>query len=157
MPPTPDLRDVDRAARTAWSATVAQAVSWMPLEWRPALAWCDGTHERVPGTASNPTLLPTLGQREWRDRWPPDAQDDPSLPALALLFTKHLARFRLAAVHEAPALKREFQSRLLATLRQHPMEPVAAFAWLAIAALDLERLRGEIERRIAFPAARIAA
>jgi hypothetical protein len=157
MPPTPDLSDVDQAARTAWSATVAQAVSWMPPEWRPALSWCDGTQEPMADTASNPTLLPTLGHREWRDRWPADAHDDPSLAALALLFTRHLARFRLAAVHEAPALKREFQARLLATLRQHPMQPVAAFSWLAIAALDLERLRGEIERRIAFPAARLAA
>ena len=40
---------------------------------------------------------------------------------------------------------------------RHPVQAAAAFAWLALAALDLERLRGEIERRIAFPAARIAA
>lgn len=156
LPPTPDLPDVDRAARTAWTAAVAQAVSWMPPDWLPALAWCDCARAPATGAGRNPTLLPTLGHPEWRRRWPSGAHGDPSLTALALLFTKHLARFRMAAVHEAPALKREFQTRLLATMRQHPMEPVAAFAWLAIGALDLERLRGELERRIAFPEARIA-
>ena len=83
--------------------------------------------------------------------------DDPALAELVRLVSDHLARFRIAAPHEAGSLRRAFEARLLALFRRHPVEAAAAFAWLALAALDLERLRGEIERRIAFPEARIAA
>jgi hypothetical protein len=150
LPPQPDLPDVDRAARKAWSLTVAEAAAWMPPEWGPALAWCDSA------TAPHPTLLPSLGHPAWRSRWP-DGGGDPGLEDLARLVAGHLARFRIAAAHEATALRRGFEQSLLAFFRRRPVEPSAAFAWLALAALDLERLRGEIERRLAFPEARIAA
>jgi hypothetical protein len=150
LPPQPDLPDVDRAARKAWSRTVAEAASWMPPEWGPALSWCDSA------TAPHPTLLPSLGHPAWRRHWP-DGGGDPGLEALARLVAGHLAHFRIALPHEANALRRDFEARLLAFFRRRPVEPSAAFAWLALAALDLERLRGEIERRLAFPEARIAA
>ena len=156
LPPQPDLPAVDLAARTAWSRTVAEAASWMPPEWGPALAWCDGAADPAPRNAPNPTLLPSLAHPEWRRRWP-DGDDDPGLEEVAKLVAGHLARFRIALPHEAQALRRGFEERLLALFRRRPVQPAAAFAWLALAALDLERLRGEIERRIAFPAARIAA
>jgi hypothetical protein len=150
LPPQPEIADVDRAARTAWSRAVAEAASWMPVEWGPALAWCDSA------AAPHPTLLPSLGHPGWRRRWPAGARE-PGLGELARLVAGHLARFRIAAPHEANALRRGFEERLLAFFRRHPVQACAAFAWLALAALDLERLRGEIERRLAFPAARIAA
>ena len=156
LPPQADLPAVDLAARTAWSRTVAEIASWMPPEWGPALAWCDGTAGPAPRGAPNPTLLPSLGSPDWRKRWP-EGEDDPGLMELAQLVAGHLARFRIALPHEAHALRRGFEERLLALFRRHPVQAAAAFAWLALAALDLERLRGEIERRIAFPAARIAA
>ena len=152
LPPQPDLGDVDRAARAAWTRTVIEAASWMPAEWGPALAWCDSAAQ----TAPHPTLLPSLGHPAWRRRWP-DGADDAGLAGLAKLFAGHLARFRVAMPHEAQAMRLAFGDRLLAHFRRSPVQPSAAFAWLAIAALDLERLRGEIERRIAFPEARIAA
>lgn len=154
LPPQADLNDVDRAARIAWSRTVAEATAWMPAEWRAALHWCDSVAATAPG--SNPTLLPSLAHPGWRRRWPAGS-DEPGLEELAKLFADHLARFRIALPHEASALRRGFEARLLALMRRHPVQAAAAFAWLALAALDLERLRGEIERRIAFPAARIAA
>lgn len=154
LPPQSELPDVDRAARSAWSRTVAEATTWMPAEWRAALDWCDSAAGKAP--SSNPTLLPSLAHPGWRKRWPAGA-DAAGLAELATLFSDHLARFRIALPHEAHALRRGFEARLLALLRRRPVQAAAAFAWLALAALDLERLRGEIERRIAFPAARIAA
>ncbi len=150
LAPQPALPDVDRAARTAWARAVAEATAWMPAEWGPAIAWCNAKG------APHPTLLPSLGHAGWRGRWPA-GEGDPGLEELVALVAGHLARFRIALPHEANALRRDFESRLLALFRRHPVEPSAAFAWLAIAALDLERLRGEIERRLAFPEARIAA
>jgi hypothetical protein len=156
LPPQADLPAVDLAARTAWSRTVAEAASWMPPEWGPGFAWCDVAAVPAPREEPNPTLLPSLASPEWRRRWP-DGGDDPGLEELAKLVADHLARFRIALPHEANALRRRFEERLLALLRRRPVQAAAAFAWLSLAALDLERLRGEIERRIAFPAARIAA
>lgn len=156
LPPQPDLPDADRAARTAWSRTVTEAASWMPTEWDPALAWCHAPENAAPRALANPTLLPSLANPEWRKRWPAGS-DDPGLEELVKHFADHLARFRIALPHEANALRRGFEARLLAHFRRNPVQAAAAFAWLAIAALDLERLRGEIERRLAFPAARIAA
>jgi hypothetical protein len=153
LPPEPDLVAVDGAARDAWSRTVAQAAAWMPGEWRPAIAWCDSASAHAGSPRAHPTLLPSLGHPEWRRRLPPACDHEEDLVALAHLFTLHLARFRRAAPHEALALRRDFESRLLAVMRRHPMQPVAAFAWLGLSALDLERLRGELERRVAFPAA----
>lgn len=155
LPPEADLAAVDHAARVAWSRTVAEATAWMPPEWSRATAWCDEGHPED-STAAHPTLLPTLGKPEWRRRWP-EGEGNAALDALARLFAGHLARFRRAEVHEATALRRAFEADLVATFRRHPVQAAAAFAWLAIAALDLERLRGEIERRLAFPEARIAA
>jgi hypothetical protein len=150
LPPLPGLPDVDLAARRAWSRTVAEAASWMPPEWGPALAWCDSVD------APHPTLLPSLSHTGWRRRWPVRA-DDPALGELVRLVADHLAHFRIALPHEAGTLRRAFEGRLLAFFRRRPVEAASAFAWLALAALDLERLRGEIERRLAFPEARIAA
>jgi len=154
LPPQSDLPDVDRAARIAWSRTLAEAATWMPAHWRAALDWCDPGATATPGP--NPTLLPSLAHPAWRKRWPAGS-DTAGLEELSRLFGDHLARFRMARPHEANALRRGFEARLLALMRRRPVQAAAAFAWLAIAALDLERLRGEIERRIAFPAARIAA
>ena len=128
---------------------VAEVIRWMPEAWGPALAWCDSA------AAPHPTLLPSLGHPAWRERWPAGT-DEPGLEELASLVSGHLARFRIALPHEANALRRGFESRLLAAFRRRPVEASAVFAWLALAALDLERLRGEIERRLAFPEARIA-
>jgi hypothetical protein len=155
LPPDPGLPDVDKAARTAWTRTVNEAASWMPPEWAAALAWCDSAKASPDGEAPNPTLLPSLAHPAWRRRWP--GGSDAGLEELARRVGGHLARFRIAAPHEANALRRGFEERLLAIFRRRPVQAAAAFAWLAIAALDLERLRGEIERRLAFPEARIAA
>ncbi len=157
LPGAPDLAAVDRAARAAWSLAVREAAAWMPPRWRAAIAWCDAPAAAAAGARPHPTLLPSLGHEEWRRRWPAQSRGDPDLVALSHLFVLHLARFRHAAPHEAVSLRRHFEEKLLAVMRRRPMRPVAAFAWLALTALDLERARGEIERRLAFPAARIAA
>jgi hypothetical protein len=60
-------------------------------------------------------------------------------------------------VHEAVPLRRDLEARFVACFRRHPLEPAAAFAWLGLCALDLERLRGELARRLAFPRARLVA
>ena len=48
-------------------------------------------------------------------------------------------------------------ARLVRLFRRSALDPAAAFIYLAVACLDLERLRGELLRRAIFPTLRIAA
>jgi hypothetical protein len=48
-------------------------------------------------------------------------------------------------------------TRLVRLFRRSALDPAAAFIYLAVACLDLERLRGELLRRAIFPTFRMAA
>jgi hypothetical protein len=137
-----DLHAVDAAIREGWRRAAGEALEWMPAEFAPALAWL--------GT---PTVLAWYA--EWEHHLPPAAPGGAALAGLMRDVDRHLARFRTAAVHEATPLRRGLEARFVACFRRHPLEPAAAFAWLGIRALDLERLRGELARRVAFPRARL--
>ena len=47
--------------------------------------------------------------------------------------------------------KRQLQARLILLLRRTLAEPATAFIYLALSALEFERVRGELLRRAAFP------
>jgi hypothetical protein len=95
----------------------------------------------------------TVWRSEWARRWPEVGSDDAAaLEALAQLFERHLPRFVELAAEEAWALRRDLERAVAARFRRHAETPVAAFAWVALVALDLERLRGELVVRAAFSA-----
>ncbi len=57
----------------------------------------------------------------------------------------------------ATAMRGALAARLALLFRRATLDPAAAFIFLALSALDLERLRGELLRRAIFPTARLAA
>jgi hypothetical protein len=73
------------------------------------------------------------------------------------LLEDHRRAFAAPHTVDGWALRRELQARLVLLLRRHAVEPVEAFAYLALCAVELERLRGEITRRAAFPQRELAA
>lgn len=90
-------------------------------------------------------------EHEWRARWP--ALDDEAragLERLTALVRAHLGRFATLTAEDAPAARERLGADIAALLRRFPAQPVALFAYLALVALDLERLRGEILVRAAF-------
>jgi hypothetical protein len=88
---------------------------------------------------------------EWRRRWPDRTGEDAlALEELVRLFTRHLPRFSELGPEEATALRRDLQTQVEVRFRRHALTPVAAFAYLALVALDLERLRGQLVVRAAF-------
>lgn len=105
----------------------------------------------------DPARLNILWHARWRALWPQGARDAGPLEVLSHVFARHFIRFREAQPHEAPQLRRQLETQLIATFRRHPFDAAAVFAWLGVSALDLERARGELARRIAFPDAMIAA
>jgi hypothetical protein len=193
-----DLHALDRAARDAWAATIAEAAAWMPGGFASALVWCRvlallpalvhlARHDDAPAWMASDSELSSLAsapherrrtlllatdfapiahawhapaqfipawRAEWRRRLPPRAFDDTALSDLAKLISRHFERLATAALHESAPLRADFEADLVKRFRRHTLEPVAVFAWLGLAALDIRRLRGELARRVAFPAVR---
>jgi len=95
---------------------------------------------------------------EWVRRLPRQRlADAPLLERLATMLEQHLAAFASAAAGDGWPLRRTLQARLTTLFRRAMLDPAAAFAFLALFALDIERLRGELVWRAAFPRSLLAA
>lgn len=96
-------------------------------------------------------------QAEWQRRLPRplgDAVDPLSQVLRALL--DHRSAFADAATGQGWLLRASLRARLTLLLRRAALEPAAAFIHLALCALDLERLRAELLRRVLFPRRMVA-
>jgi hypothetical protein len=88
---------------------------------------------------------------EWRDRWPDrDSDDAAALEELASLVLGHLPRFLEGGPEEAWTARRSLETQIAARFRRHAFTPVAAFAYAALVALDIEKLRAQLVTRAAF-------
>lgn len=97
----------------------------------------------------------------WRDEWSrrlpePLGDADDSLRQLLAAWQRHAAAFAAAPPGPGGLLRRDLQARLALLLRSATLQPAAAFIHLALCALELERLRGELLRRRLFPHAKVA-
>jgi len=97
-----------------------------------------------------PARLASAWSLEFKRRLP--AHDAASLAPLARLIEQYFAHVLQVGAPEAPRLRQRFEMRLLGHFRRHSTEAAAAFAWLGLTALDLDRLRGELVLRLALPA-----
>ena len=83
-------------------------------------------------------------EAEWRRLWPPlDDEQRSALGGLAELVRAHLLRFPSVPVDEATGARQALGTRLATAVRRSACQPAALFAYLALFAVDLERLRGE--------------
>ena len=174
------LHELDLALRKQWRERVDEVAGWMPAEWQAAVRWCaqlvdlpfirylaDGGipyewMQRDACLASlrawpGPQAVASHWYRQWRRRMPRLSEDD---AAHFLLFVRsvesHLGAFSSAAAGAGWRQRQMLEQQLYALFRRSTLEPLAAFAFLALGWLDLERLRGEIATRIAFPARSLA-
>jgi hypothetical protein len=101
---------------------------------------------------ARPTLHPALAawERHWRTLWP-DASDDErtNLDALAAIIRQHALAFPQTPPGDAADGRALLAARVSSLMRRAAAQPAALFAWLALFALDLERLRGEFATRAA--------
>lgn len=127
------------ALRTGPLAAVVRAIEARSTE--------DAPRHQAPTEA----VARTAWLDEWRRRWPDrTGEDAQALAALVRLIARHLPRFAELGTEEAWALRKDLETRFAVHFRRHALTPVAAFAYLALVALDLERLRGQLVVRIAF-------
>jgi hypothetical protein len=88
--------------------------------------------------------------QEWRRHWPPCNRDFLAhMDGLAALIRAHASAFPQSGEAAWP-LRRELRERLRLGFHRLPLQPAAAFSYLALLALDLERLRGALMERALF-------
>jgi hypothetical protein len=111
----------------------------------------------LPGSKREPTLAGRWYAR-WRPLWPQSARECRPLTALVNTVKAHVARLDLAGPQDTSvAYRRALAQAVSRMFRRHGATPIAVFCHLALVALDLERLRGGLVRRVLFAAAREAA
>jgi len=104
-----------------------------------------------------PDTLARAWQDEWERRLPQPLGDaDDSLRQVVHTLRMHGAALGAAAPGPATLLWRALQARLSLLMRRAALEPAAAFIHLALSALELQRLRGELLGRALFPKAKVA-
>ena len=104
-----------------------------------------------------PALLGQAWLAEWQRRAPAQRGDDAAgWRALTATLQGHTRRFAAAPAGTGDALRQDLRQRLRLLLRRTPLQPALAFIHLALCALDLERLRGELLRRALFTPAKAA-
>lgn len=93
----------------------------------------------------------------WRTLWPDSRSAKPGLERLSGL----LSRQTDALCHEPAVamdvLRAAWTQELVMVFRSYSGQPAASFAHLALTAIDMERLRGDLVRRKLFPEQKAAA
>ena len=139
-----------------------QAPGWIGQD--PAFAELAkaGRQDRNDALANSPLgALAAVEEREetvalrwyahWRALWPRRFVEDPALLDIAAAVKAHVERLDRAGRQETSApYRRELALKLTRTFRRHGGSSAAVFCHLALVALDLERLRGDIIRRRLF-------
>ncbi|MCG6874555.1 MAG: hypothetical protein LJE97_05645 [Betaproteobacteria bacterium] len=101
---------------------------------------------------SEPTALAEAWIAVLRARLPDAAGDEAlHLNALGRVLGEHRQAIVTAQPGEAVSLRQALTARLEGLFRRAALTPAAGFCYLALAALDFLRLRGEIVRRAALP------
>jgi hypothetical protein len=174
-----DAHAIESALRRHWRDRVFEVAAWMPAAWHAAVRacaalvdlplaqhlarggapppWVDPPGDLDAAMARDPerTLETWLGR--WRAVCPGDSGRETIERQLLPLLCAHAATFAALSTHDGWALRRALRARLATLLRRCVAEPMAAFVFLALTALDAERLRGELVRRAAFPARGVTA
>jgi hypothetical protein len=137
------------------------APRWLPDDPLRA-AWGDDRARREPGpaallAAADPDRIATIWRAGWDRRLPERRECTPLLRETVAMLAAHAKAFRDPSTSDGWALRRALHARLSRLFRRATLDPAAAFVFLALSALDFERLRGEILRRVAFPRLPLAA
>jgi hypothetical protein len=138
------------------------ALPWMPddevyrdlcaLESGSGTAPAEGWFAPFRAAWGEPVRLGNAWRAEWLRRLPARRGDDVTLlDELVRVLRRHLSAFRDPSVRDGWPLRRTLEARLTLLFRRAMLDPAAAFIFLVLTALDLERLRGELVRRAAFP------
>lgn len=128
-----------RAALLSAGPYAALALAW-PTPHTIGQAWHDEFQRRMPRAAN---------KSDGRG-------DDDTLAQWLHLLLDHFKAFADAPGGQAWPQRSALRAQLTMLLRRAVLEPAAAFIHISLCALDFERLRAELLRRVLFPCARAA-
>ncbi|HEY2188950.1 MAG TPA: hypothetical protein VGH48_10350 [Caldimonas sp.] len=134
-----------RGAVLATGPAAALADAWT-VPHDAGRAWLSEWRKRLPGKVSDARA---------NTRATPDSAGG-SLEAVVGALQDHAKVFRVAARSQGWALRGALRMELVHLLRRSALQPAMAFIHLALCALDLERLRAELLRRVIFPGWKVA-
>jgi hypothetical protein len=158
----PDLAPLQHLARGI------EPAAWMPADdtWRELCTappqtrlavLRDGPMAALAHAWAQPETIGRAWLAEFGRRLPRASGDaGDSLAQLMRTLREHQSAFGDAAAGQGWLLRAALHARLSLLLRRAALEPAAAFAHLALCALDLERLRAELLRRALFPRWKVA-
>ncbi|MGD0023735.1 MAG: hypothetical protein ABSC37_03760 [Xanthobacteraceae bacterium] len=102
-------------------------------------------------TGAREKTLAARWYTHWRSLWPHRRAENHALLDLAATINAHVERLDRAGLQETSAPhRRDLALKLTRMFRRHSGSPAALFCHLALVALDLERLRGDLIRRRLF-------
>ena len=94
--------------------------------------------------------LPGAWLDQWQRLWPVQQKSGSGLIYLADLLRHHMQSLNTPGAVSTDELRSQVERRLGVAFRRYSFEPAASCAHLALIALDLEKLRGELARRLLF-------
>ncbi|HSQ82164.1 MAG TPA: hypothetical protein VLU54_13705 [Casimicrobiaceae bacterium] len=176
-----DVHAVERAMRAHLRERVAAIAAWMPPQWRASVEWCgvvsdlpllqhlarggaapawlDDTdplrREAIEALLATGNVDPGRLGSSWRDEWERRLPKGKGGSALLVEFVRlidgHVDAWNDPRLVDGWAQRRRLHAGLTRLFRRATLDPAVAFIFLGLSALDFERLRGEILRRVAFP------
>lgn len=167
-----DITDIDQYLQRRLIEKIGEISKWFDHQWRPSVLWL-GTLVQIPhldhlirnqadpAGLISPELLDepfhSASQQQglwsawietWRNRWPRDTSRNlNSMKSLQALVEKHHNLFPTLEVSESWQARLDLETQLRLFFRRHTLQPGAFFAYIALLALALERLRSELIKR----------
>lgn len=125
--------------------TVAEAVPELRVRALAQGSWAD----LAAGWREESSLFATWVEA-WYRRLPDDRRGRASIEALVAVLRSHRDVFARLAPAQAESARDALARQLVRSFRRGFLAPMAAFAWLLLAALEFERVRGELLTRALF-------
>ena len=135
--------EIEQALQRAFAAEVREVASWLPEAWRPAFDFVLDSGTRQFGDA---------WLKEFRATWPRmQRQDRDGLQRFTdALLVHHQRMANCPETSDGWEIRAGLERETVRRFRLHAERPTAAFCFLALVLLDLERLRGALLRRLLF-------
>ena len=153
-----DPHRIEAVLREGWRHEVGLLSHWMPRRWRAALAACaDGVElpalraGRAGGTLDRLRATLPRGHQTVDAAWlalladrlrEAGADGDPAFARLGRILATHRTRFAALPPGNGWPQRAELEASLLAFLHAGAPGAATAFGWVALRALEFERLRG---------------